>query len=204
MTRLALIQSVAAPIVGLVFSPLALAAQPVGLDAYVELRRSVATAEAAGRDGWERRAETARQALRVAARASSRLLITVDRRGGHEARSALETARLVARDGRITLQALGGPHPRSPRWERAGLVEETAYLAALDRLLRDPALLDDWPAPRFDPNAPGPRRAVTLRLAIGGEERELQAMDGPGFERLASIADELLRFCRTVPLAPVR
>jgi hypothetical protein len=204
MTRLAVIQSVAAPIVGLVLSPLVLSPPPIGLDAYVELRRSVEAAEPSRREGLERRADTARRALLAAARESSRLLVTVDRRGGPEARSALGTARLVARDGRVTLQALGGPHPRSPHWERAGLVDESAYLETLDRLLRDPALLDDWPVPRFDPNAPGPRRAVTLRLAIGGDEREMQAMDGPRFERLASIADALLRFCRTVPLAPVR
>jgi hypothetical protein len=106
----------------------------------------------------------------------------------------------VAREGRVTLQALAGSRPQSPDWERAGVVETDAYLALLDRLLRDPALAGEWPAPRFDPNAPGPRRAVVVRLAIGEDEREMQALDGPPYERLAALAGALLQFCRSVPL----
>jgi hypothetical protein len=79
-------------------------------------------------------------------------------------------------------------------------VETDAYLALLDRLLRDAALAGEWPAPRFDPNAPGPRRAVVVRLAIGEDEREMQALDGPPYERLAALAGALLQFCRSVPL----
>jgi len=143
------------------------AAQPVALDDYLQMRRSLQAA----RDGAPR--------------------------------AALETARLVAREGRVTLQALAGPRPQSPDWERAGVVEMGAYLAVLDRLLRDPTLAGDWPAPRFDPNAPGPRRAIVVHLAIGEDEREMQALDGPPYERLAALAGTLLEFCRSVPLRPV-
>jgi hypothetical protein len=181
--------------------PLSVAAQPVALDDYVQLRRSLAAApdDAA----LERQAGEALDALLAAARHRSRLLILAERRGGHDTAPALETARLVARDGRVTLQVLAGPRPQSPDWERAGLVEMGAYLAVLDRLLRDPALVGDWPAPRFDPNAPGPRRAVVVQLAIGDHEREMQALDGPPYERLAALAGALLAFCRSVPLQPV-
>jgi len=82
-------------------------------------------------------------------------------------------------------------------------VETDAYLAVLARLLRDPAVAGDWPPPRFDPNAPGPRRAVVLQLAIGEDERAMQALDGPPYERLAALAGPLLEFCRSVPLRPI-
>jgi hypothetical protein len=184
--------------------PLSVAAQPVALDDYVQLRRSLAAApDDAARAALERQAGEALDALLAAARHRSRLLILAERRGGHDTAPALETARLVARDGRVTLQALAGPRPQSPDWERAGFVEMGAYLAVLDRLLRDPALAGDWPAPRFDPNAPGPRRAVVVQLAIGDHEREMQALDGPPYERLAALAGALLAFCRSVPLQPV-
>jgi hypothetical protein len=129
-------------------------------------------------------------------------VILAERRGDHDTAPALETARLVAREGRVTLQALAGPRPQSPDWERAGLVEMDAYLAVLDRLLRDPALAGDWPPPRFDPNAPGPRRAVVVQLAIGDQQREMQALAGAPYERLAALAGALLAFCRAVPLQP--
>ena len=165
------------------------------------MRRSLAAAhDAAARAALERQAGTTLDALLAAARRSSRLVIVTERRGGYETAPALETARLVAREGRVTLQALAGPRPQSPDWERAGVVETGAYLAVLDRLLRDPALAGDWPAPRFDPNAPGPRRAIVVRLAIGEDEREMQALDGVPYERLAALAGALLQFCRSVPL----
>ena len=188
----------------LLLFPPGLAAQPVALDDYVRIRRSQ---EAAGDDtaraALERQAGAALDTLLAAARRSSRLVILTERRGGYETAPARQTARLVAREGRVTLQALAGPRPQSPDWERAGVVEMGAYLAVLDRLLRDPALAGDWPAPRFDPNAPGPRRAIVVQLAIGEDEREMQALAGPPYERLAALAGALLEFCRSVPLRPV-
>jgi hypothetical protein len=187
----------------LLLLPAVAAAQPVALDDYVQMRRALETAaDGAARAALERQAGLALDALLAAARRDSRLLVTTERRRDFETAPALETARLVAREGRVTLQALGGPHPRSPEWERAGTVDPAAYLAVVDRLLRDPALIHDWPAPRFDPNAPGPRRAIVVRLAIEAGEREMQALSGPPYERLAALAAALLEFCRSVPLGP--
>lgn len=184
--------------------PLPLAAQPAALDEYLQLRRSIeATADGATRAALERQAAAARETLLAAARRSSRLVVMSERRGDDQTTPRLETARLVARDGRITLQALGGPRPQSPDWERAGTVKPGAYVALLDGLLQDPALLADWPAPRFDPNAPGPRRAIVVRLVIGPGEREMQALGGPPYEQLVALAGTLLEFCRSVALDPV-
>jgi hypothetical protein len=72
----------------------------------------------------------------------------------------------------------------------------------LAALLRDPALVGEWPTPRFDANTPGPRRAIVVRLTIGEGDREMQALVGPPYERLAALAGTLLEFCRTVPLRP--
>lgn len=187
----------------LLLFPPGLAAQPVALEDYVRMRRSLEVArDDAARAALERQAGAALDTLLAAARRSSRLVILTERRGGYETGPALETARLVAREGRVTLQALAGPRPQSPDWERAGVVEMGAYLAVLDRLLRDPTLAGDWPAPRFDANAPGPRRAIVVQLAIGEDEREMHALDGPPYERLAALAGALLEFCRSVPLRP--
>jgi hypothetical protein len=174
------------------------AAQPVALDDYLQMRRSLDMA----RDGAtrEQQAAAALDTLLATARRSSRLVILMERRPGYETTPAVQTARLVAREGRVTLQALAGPRPQSPDWERAGVVETGAYLAVLERLLRDPVLAADWPAPRFDPNAPGPRQAIVVRLAIGENEREMQALAGAPYERLAALASALLEFCRSVPL----
>lgn len=185
--------------------PLGVGAQPVALDDYLETRRALEAApDARARAGLERRAGAARDALLASARRASRMVVMAERRGDHEVPPALEAARLVARDGRVTLQALGGGRAQSPDWERAGLVDEAAYLGLLDRLLRDSALLADWGTPRFDPNAPGPRRALVVRLAIGEDEREMQALEGAPYERLAGLAGTLLEFCRSVPLTPIR
>ncbi len=177
------------------------AAQPVALDDYLQMRRSLDMArDGAARAALEPQAAAALDTLLATARRSSRLVILMERRPGYETTPAVQTARLVAREGRVTLQALAGPRPQSPDWERAGVVETDAYLAVLDRLLRDPVLAADWPAPRFDPNAPGPRQAIVVRLAIGEDEREMQALAGAPYERLAALASALLEFCRSVPL----
>ena len=42
-----------------------------------------------------------------------------------------------------------------------------------------------------------------MRLAIGPGEREMQALGGPPYERLAALAGTLLEFCRSVALDPV-
>jgi hypothetical protein len=189
----------------LVLLPRAVAAQSVALDDYLNTRRALEAApDAPGRAGLEQRAGAARDALLASARQASRLLVMAERRGDPETPPALAAARLVARDGRVTLQALGGARAQSPDWERSGLVDEAAYLGLLDRLLRDSALLAHWPAAPFDPSAPGPGRAVVVRLAIGDDEHEMQALDGAPYERLAGLAGTVLEFCRSVPLTPIR
>jgi hypothetical protein len=181
--------------------PLAAVAQPAALDEYVQTRRALDTARDDGvRAALERRADAALDTLLAVARRSSRLVVLTERRGGDATAPVVQTARLVARAGRVTLEALGGPRPQSPHWERAGVVETDAYVAMLARLLRDPALAGDWPVPRFDANTPGPRRAVVVRLTIGEADREMQALAGPPYERLAALAGTLLEFCRTVPI----
>jgi hypothetical protein len=165
------------------------------------MRRALhAVPDRSARAALERQVGAAHDALLATARRSSRLVILMERRRDYEMAPAVQTARLVAREGRVTLQALAGPRPQSPDWERAGVVETDTYLAVLDRLLRDPALAGDWPTPRFDANAPGPRRAIVVRLAIGEDEREMQALAGAPYERLAALAGPLLEFCRSVPL----
>lgn len=182
-----------------------LGAQSSFLEEYLQLRRSLAaTTDGAARARIEGEAAAALEALLASARRRSRLLIVDERRGGFDTRPAIEVARLVARDGRVTLQALGGPRPQSPDWERAGVIAPDAYLAMLRRLLGDPTLAADWPVARFDPNAPGPRQAVVVWLAIGDDEREVQALGGPAYEQLVAVARELLELCRSVPIAPLR
>jgi hypothetical protein len=187
----------------LLLFPLGVAAQPVTLDDYIQIRRFFeATRDETTRARLEHQAAAARDTLLVTARRSSRLMILSEQRSGYETAARLQTARLVAREGHVTLQALSGPRPQSPDWERAGVVETDAYLAMLAALLRDPALVGEWPTPRFDANAPGPRRAIVVRLTIGEADREMQALAGPPYERLAALAGTLLEFCRTVPLRP--
>jgi hypothetical protein len=45
---------------------------------------------------------------------------------------------------------------------------------------------------------------VVVRLAIGDDEHEMQALDGAPYERLAGLAGTVLEFCRSVPLTPIR
>ncbi len=187
----------------LLLFPLGVAAQPVTLDDYIEIRRFFeATRDETTRARLEHKAAAALDTLLATSRRSSRLVILTERHGGDATAPVVQTARLVAREGRVTLEALGGPRPQSPDWERAGVVETDAYVALLARLLRDPALVGDWPVPRFDANTPGPRRAIVVRLTIGEGDREMQALAGPPYERLAALAGTLLEFCRTVPLRP--
>ena len=187
----------------LLLFPLGVAAQPVTLDDYIQIRRFFeATRDETTRARLEHQAAAAHGTLLATARRSSRLMILSEQRSGYETAARLQTARLVAREGHVTLQALTGPRPQSPDWERAGVVETDAYLAMLAALLRDPALVGEWPVPRFDANTPGPRRAIVVRLTIGEGDREMQALVGPPYERLAALVGTLLEFCRTVPLRP--
>ncbi len=58
------------------------------------------------------------------------------------------------------------------------------------------------PDQRFDPNAPGPRRAVAVTVVIGEEAREAAALWGPPYERLSAVAAAVVEFARAIPLLP--
>src|SRR5262249_746529 len=68
--------------------------------------------------------------------------------------------------------------------------------------LESPAILDEYRPPLLDPNEPGPRPAVVLRLVLGPEERVRQALRGEPFDKLQALAQLILDFSRTVQTAP--
>jgi hypothetical protein len=183
--------------------PAPAADQPASIEEYVRVRQRLGRAAAAGDARTiEVEARRAREAVLDAAARGSRLLVALDRQRAWDVPGLHEVVRLVARGGRVRLEAFSGPRASSPIWARAGELDPAAYRALLERLLEAPAFLADVPAQRFDPNAPGPRRAVTLRLAVGGEERWLEALYGAPYERLAGLAAAVVEFCRTMPLTP--
>jgi hypothetical protein len=67
------------------------------------------------------------------------------------------------------------------------------------RLLEAPAVIADQPAQVFDPNAPGPRRAVALRIVVGEEERGLQALRGAPYEAIQPLVALVTEFARVAP-----
>src|SRR5260370_42398861 len=78
-----------------------------------------------------------------------------------------EVVRLVGQNGRATVEALAGSRVTAPAWERAGEIGQEEYMALVARLLDATVWLEQWPRQELDPNDPGPRRAVALRLVIG-------------------------------------
>jgi hypothetical protein len=157
---------------------------------------------AADREVLAARLARSRDALVAGAARRSRVMTTSERRPDYEGGSERLVVRLAARDRRATLEALAGFRIQSPLWERAGEVPLPAYLDLMRRLLDAPALRSEIPSQSFDPNAPGPRRAVTLRLVIGDEEWSLQALRGDPFERLNELTAWIVEFARTVAMVP--
>ena len=178
------------------------AAQAASLADYIQLRQSLARSPSApAHEELERRAARLRGELLAAAARSSRVIVLSEQQRGYEVEGRRQVVRLVGRAGRVTLEALesaAGP----AGWERAGELEPAAYLGLVGRLLDEPALLDDLPEQRFDPNAPGPRRAVTVTVVIGEEAREAAALTGPPYERLSVVAAAVIEFARSIPLLP--
>jgi hypothetical protein len=173
------------------------------LEAYLRLRQALEREPAgAPREELERRVVGARETLLLEAARSSRVLATAERRPDHEAPGERHVVRLAARDGRVTVEALSGLRVPAPEWQRAEEVAMGAYLGLLRRLLDSPAMTPDFADQRFDPNAPGPRRAAAMHLAIGDEERRLQALYGEPYARLKEVVRWVLEFARTAPPVP--
>ncbi len=160
-----------------------------------------ATPDAPAREGLLTRLARSRQLLLQAAPRRSRLVATWERRPDHEGPGERHVVRLVSRDQRATIEGLSGVRVQAPVWARAGEVPAAVYLDLVGRVLDAPELRAELPFQSFDPNAPGPRQAVTLRLIIGDEERSLQALHGEPFERLSELVGWVLEFARAAPLA---
>lgn len=155
--------------------------------------------DALDREALQARVARSREALLAAAPRRSRVVVTSERRPDYESRGERHVVRLLSRDRRATVEGLSGFRVQAPVWERAGEIPIHAYVDLVRRLLDAPELRAEFPAQGFDPNAPS-RRAVTLRLVIGDEERSLQALHGAPFERLSEMAGWVLEFARSVPL----
>jgi hypothetical protein len=169
------------------------------LVAYVRLRQYLAAAPgAAGREALRARIVKARRTLLETAARQSRVIVLTETRPSWEAPGERQVIRLVARQGRATVEALLGVRVTAPAWERAGEIDEADYVGLVSQLLDSPALLEEWPPQLLDPNEPGPRRSVMLRLVVGEEERVRQALRGEPYEALSALAGMILDFSRTV------
>jgi hypothetical protein len=181
-----------------------LAASEAGwpLAAWIRLRQYLATPEAAAEpsasEGLAARVERARTALAAGAARRSRVVAIADRRDFEEPAERL-VVRLVGRDGVATVEALVRVGRTGPAWERAGEIAMEVYLALVMRLLEAPAVIADHPIQVFDPNAPGPRRAVALRIVVGEEERGLQALRGAPYEAIQPLVALVTEFARVAP-----
>jgi len=173
------------------------------LAAYVRLSQYVAaTPGAAGHGELQGRIDRARRALLEIAARQSRVIVLTETRPSLESPGDRQVIRLVARDGRATVEALSGIRVPAPAWERAGQIDEGAYVGLVARLLESPALLDEFPPQSPDPNEPAPHRAVMLRLVLGPEERVRQALRGQPYDTLQALAQIVLDFSRTVQTSP--
>jgi hypothetical protein len=169
------------------------------LAAWIRLRQYLATpAAAAASDGLAARVERARAALADGAARRSRVVAIADRRDFDEPAERL-VVRLVGRDGVATVEALVRVGRTGPTWERAGEIATEVYVALVMRLLDAPAVITEHPVQTFDPNAPGPRRAVALRVVVGDEERWLQALRGAPYEAIQPLVALVTEFARLAP-----
>ncbi len=173
------------------------------LAAYVRLRQYlIAVPGAAGRDVLQARIDRARRTLLELAPRQSRIIVLTETRPTLEAAGDRQVMRLVARQGRAMAEALSGTRVAVPAWERAGDIDEAAYVTLVGKVLDSPALLQDWPAQAADPSEPGPHRSVMIRLVVGEEERVRQALRGEPYESLQALAQMILDFPRTVQAKP--
>jgi len=173
------------------------------LAAYVRLRQYlIAMPGAAGRDVLQARIDKARRTLLELAPRQSRIIVLTETRPSVESPGERQVMRLVARQGRAMAEALSGARVAAPAWERAGDIDESAYVTLVGKVLDSPALLQDWRAQAPDPSEAPPHRSVMLRLVVGGEERVRQALRGEPYESLQALAQMILDFPRTVQAKP--
>jgi hypothetical protein len=71
-----------------------------------------------------------------------------------------------------------------------------AYLGLLGRLLEAPVLAAEPAREAFDPDRPGPPRAVVVHLVVGDEERRLEAPAGAPSRGLREVAGWVLELAR--------
>src|SRR5258708_5599165 len=84
-------------------------------------------------------------------RRPARVIVLTETRRSWESPGDRQVIRLMARSGRTTVEALSGARVATPTWERAGEIEESAYVGLVSQLLDSPALLEEWPPQVLDP-----------------------------------------------------
>ena len=171
--------------------------------AYLRLRQFLdRSPPAPDRTALEGRVERALGSLLERAVKRSRVVVLAESRSSADLPAERHVLRLAARDGRVTLEGVGGGRVQSPVWEPAREVSVTAYLDLVRRLLDARAFRVDVPPQGLDPGAPGLRRAAALRLVIGDEERSLQALRGSAYADLAELVAVVFEFARGVAMLP--
>ncbi len=168
------------------------------LTAYLRLSQFLGDQPAAPeRDDAVARAARAREALLSDAAQFSRLSIAVERRADDGSVTERQLVRVAARAGDVSIEGIGDRAGDGRRWRRADEIPTTPYIALLRRLLDAPAAFADVPAqPGGLTVAPG--ATVAIRLAIGDEDRRLQAFGGEPYRRLRAVADAVFLFAPPV------
>ena len=172
------------------------------LAAYVRLSQYVAAEPDAASETLARRIAKARETLLDTAARQSRIIALSETRPSWDVAGEQQVVRLVGRNGRATVEALVGSRVTEPAWERATAIGQEEYMMLVARLLDARAWLEEWPRQDMDPNDPGPRRVVILRLIVGEEEHVRHALRGAPYDTLRGLVDTVMEFARTVQAVP--
>jgi len=173
------------------------------LAAYVRLSQYVAAEpDAPVPETLARRIAKARGTLLDTAARQSRIIALSETRPSWDVAGDRQVVRFVGRNGRATVDALVGSRVTSPAWERAAEIGQEEYMMLVARLLDARAWLEEWPRQDMDPNDPGPRRVVILRLIVGEEEHVRHALRGAPYDTLRGLVDTVMEFARTAQAVP--